>query len=77
MLVLKPEMYSTHPNEWFDIYCDEANALLADCGYEELFAGNPYDWLFLWSATTNEPLKTLREVIDSLYSMKDESAFPD
>lgn len=76
-LVLKPEMYSTHLNEWFDIYCDEANALLAECGYEELFAGNPYDWLFLWSATTNEPLKTLREVIDCLYSMKDESAFPD
>lgn len=66
MLVLKPEMYNEHPNEWFDIYCEEANAVLTDCGYEELFAGNPYDWLFLWSATANSPLKTLREIISSL-----------
>ena len=47
----------------FDIYCEETNALLDSCGYEELFPGNPYDWLFLWAATTEKPLTSLRDAI--------------
>ena len=41
-----------------EIYRDEADLLLEQCGYETLFAGNPYDWIFLCSANarnTQEP----------------------
>ena len=33
-----------------EIYIEEANNCLYDCGYEDLYAGNPYDWIFLCSA---------------------------
>lgn len=47
----------------FDAYRDETNDLLACCGHEELYAGNPYDWLFLWCATDARPLDALRDVM--------------
>ena len=50
----------------FDVYSQETNALLALCGYEGLFAGNPYDWLFLWASTTEAPLTSLRNVVGSI-----------
>lgn len=52
----------------FDIYADETNAILVSSGYEELFSGNPYDWLFLWASTHNDPLNTLRETINEVIS---------
>lgn len=59
-----------HPAEegcdLFDLYRDESNALLTECGYEELYPGNPYDWLFLWAATGEAPLTSLRAALDSL-----------
>lgn len=48
----------------FDIYREETNHILVSSGYEELFAGNPYDWLFLWASTKDDPLGTLRESIN-------------
>lgn len=63
-LLLHPDLISD--NNYFDIFCDETNALLTECGYEELFAGNPYDWLFLWASTSKEPLDALRRAISSI-----------
>lgn len=48
------------------VYQEETDALLVDCGYQELFPGNPYDFLFLWAANSNEPLSTLREIVECL-----------
>lgn len=50
----------------YTIYCDETNDILYSCGYEELFPGNPYDWLFLWSAAQKKPLTALRNAVDTL-----------
>lgn len=47
----------------FDIYLEEINALLTACGYEELFPGNPYDWLILCTSTTDNPIASLRDAI--------------
>ncbi len=63
-LLLNPHLIPQ--TEAFDIYLEETNALLMDCGYEKLFAGNPYDWLFLWASTTKSPLDTLRTTIGNL-----------
>lgn len=64
-LLLQPDLIDHSP---FDIYCDETNALLAECGYEDLFPGNPYDWLFLWASACQKPLDALRGVISSIDS---------
>ncbi len=37
------------------------NHLLTDSGYEELYAGNPYDWIFMYALNDSFPLSTFRE----------------
>lgn len=49
-----------------EIYLDEANSRLYQCGYEELYPGNPYDWIFLCSAQSEEPLDFFRSCICDL-----------
>lgn len=46
-----------------DIYIEEAENCLFRCGYEPLYAGNPYDWMFLCAAHTEEPVEFLRSCI--------------
>lgn len=48
------------------IYLDEANTCLSQCGYEELDAVNPYDWIFLCSARSQSPLEYFRAMINEL-----------
>lgn len=52
--------------ELTEIYRDEANHCLYECGYEELYPGNPYDWIFLSSAYSEAPLVYLRSYITEL-----------
>ena len=47
-------------SELTETYIDEANACLVKCGYEELFAANPYDWLFLCAAYSEKPIEYFR-----------------
>lgn len=47
-------------NKLSEIYRDEADYLLESCGYEPLFAGNPYDWLFLCASKNEQPLSFFR-----------------
>lgn len=49
-----------------EIYTDEMNSLLEECGYEPLYAGNPYDWLFLCAINHEEPLNFFRFTISGL-----------
>lgn len=37
------------------------NHYLMDASYPELYAGNPYDWIFLFSLNQDVPLQTFRE----------------
>lgn len=68
------DSYSEYkPEELYEIFIDETNELLFSCGYENLYAGNPYDWLFMRSAKASEPLNFLRDSIGSLTDIEDES----
>ena len=59
--------YTDIPKEELtEIYRDEANHCLYECGYEELYPGNPYDWIFLSSAYSEAPLVYLRSYITEL-----------
>ncbi len=50
-----------------EIYLEETNACLYQCGYEELYAGNPYDWIFLCCARSDNPLEYFRLFIGELW----------
>lgn len=45
------------------IFRDEIDNDLYNCGYPPLFAGNPYDWIFLCSAYSYKPIEFFYEVI--------------
>lgn len=44
----------------------EINDCLTSCGYEPLYIGNPYDWIFIYSAKCDLPLDTFRDIYSSL-----------
>lgn len=47
-------------------YRDEADDLLYNCGYNELYDGNPYDWIFLCAAQSDNPLEYFRACVGEL-----------
>lgn len=52
--------------ELAQIYRDEADTCLYRCGYEPLYAGNPYDWIFLCSVQNEDPLGFFRSLVAGL-----------
>lgn len=48
----------------YDVFVVEMNNILNDCRLAELYPGNPFDWLFLYSMTYEDyPLDVFRGVI--------------
>lgn len=47
---------------------DKINRYLLDCGYPELYAGNPYDWIFLWAVNDTNPLSAFREYMREIFA---------
>lgn len=46
------------------------NKYLVDAGYPELYPGNPYDWIFLWSMNDEQPLNIFRAYMREVYIAK-------
>lgn len=46
-----------------DVYIQEMNDRLNEAGLPSLYYGNPFDWLFLFSAKEEDPLACFREVL--------------
>ncbi len=67
--------YKGHlPEELSITYQQEASTLLLECGYEDLYAGNPYDGIFLvFSKNEISPLDFCREFISNILNDKEES----
>lgn len=61
----------TKSTVFYNDYLNDVNDLLTSCGYPPFYYGNPYDLIFLFSARTDMPLDTFREVISQI-SEKDE-----
>lgn len=52
----------------------ELDQYLLDAGFPELYAGNPYDWIFLWAAGREAPLMAFRgywELLSADFSERD------
>lgn len=52
---------------------DTINARLLDAGYPELYAGNPYDWLFMWALNDENPLIAFRHYMGEVFAVKEEN----
>lgn len=51
----------------FDEFTDEANALLDECGFVQLYWRNPYDWMLGYCAGCAGPLDAFREIVNTFY----------
>lgn len=51
----------------FDDFEIEANTVLSECGYVQLYWRNPYDWMIGYCAMSHDPLRTLRDLIGEYY----------
>lgn len=51
---------------------DTINGRLLDAGYPELYAGNPYDWLFKWALNDENPLIAFRHYMSEVFAVKGE-----
>ena len=51
---------------------DTINGRLLDAGYPELYPGNPYDWLFIWSLNAERPLEAFRNYLGEVFTIKEE-----
>lgn len=61
-----PQDNTGNSNMFFQVFIDETDSILYRCGYEDLYAGNPYDWIFLCSAQSDNPLEYFRSCMLSL-----------
>lgn len=50
----------------------EINRYLVDAGYPALYAGNPYDWIFLFAIQDEYPMETFRYFMRELYIIKED-----
>ena len=48
----------------------ETGLLLSQCGFEQMYARNPFDWLMLYCAKSNDPMDTFRELLMSRFINK-------
>ena len=50
-----------------DDFYYETGLLLSQCGFEQMYARNPFDWLMLYCAKSNDPMDTFRELLMSRF----------
>ncbi len=48
------------------------NNRLLNAGYPELYVGNPYDWIFMWSLNDEHPLDAFRTYMGEVFAVKEE-----
>lgn len=48
------------------------NKRLLDAGYPEMYSGNPYDWIFMWSLNDEHPLEAFRTYMGEVFAVKEE-----
>ena len=54
-------------NKLYDEFLNSLDIALNRCGYIQHYWRNPYDWMICYCAYQNEPLDTLRNIIEEYY----------
>ena len=63
--------YRANPDDSERCYA-EINRYLVDAGYPTIYAGNPYDWIFLFAIQDEYPMETFRYFMRELYIIKED-----
>lgn len=50
-------------DERYDNFVGEMDHILVSCDLPLLYAGHPYDWIFLYSSKQEDPLATFRNIL--------------
>lgn len=58
--------------DFYDDYVEDINCMLEEAGFSGLYFGNPYDWLYLYSASTVQPIETFRAILAEVLDGNDE-----
>ena len=69
---LKKNKLDYSDGKYFNGFADEVDTILAQCGYIQMYWRHPYDWMFGFCASTDEPLDALREIISICYTDVDD-----
>lgn len=65
--------YEGHDDWDLDVYMAQMNTILEQACLQELYYGNPYDWLFLYCTLSEMPLRTFRSILAAaVFSEEDE-----
>ena len=51
---------------------NQINASMLEVGYPTLYAGNPYDWIFLFAMNDEQPLMAFRGYMQELFYLKED-----
>ncbi len=60
---LQNEKVNIDDADIYDEYRSQLDALLSECGLSTMYAGNPFDWLFLYCAFAKNPLDVFRSIL--------------
>lgn len=78
------KMQSCDTDYGYDDYKQELDTILLDCGFANMYYGNPYDWLFLYCTlfesseeSKSQPLTTFRAIIAGALGQSDSTKFTD
>lgn len=69
----KNAFYSAKHSDSEDCLANINNRLINAC-YPELYAGNPYDWLFMWALNDEHPLDAFRTYMSEVFAVKKEQS---
>ena len=64
--VLEKMAAGVEDGDVYDEFLDEVNQSLLKSGFPELYLRNPYDWLFAYCMTRQDPLDALHEMLSPL-----------
>lgn len=71
LIISKNEaLYQAEPLDAERCLCT-INARLMEAGYPELYAGNPYDWMFMWALKDENPLEAFRYYMREVFDIKE------
>lgn len=59
----------------FRIFIDETNFTLQQCGYDDLYSVNPYDWIFLLSSHQPNPINFFRDFTSELFDPSEDDDY--
>lgn len=72
LIIQKDDAFYTTRRSDRERCMDTINGRLLGAGYPTLYAGNPYDWVFMWALNNEHPIEAFRAYMDEVFAIKSE-----